>query len=267
MPRNAVIQMNRFKLKTTLLNEKEMPMPINMTTERQTHEKNYILAALSGAERDRLTKHLEPVNLELGGVIYGPNQHISYAYFPTTSIISLQYIMYTGACAEAAEVGNEGMLGLPILLGGNATPNTAIVQTAGEAYRLDQNILKEEFSCAGKMQHLLLRYTQAVMTQMFQTAACNRHHTIEQQLCRWLLLTVDRIPSGELIMTQELVANMLGVRRESITEAARSLQSSGCIRYRRGHVSVLDRRKLESSVCECYSVVKKEFVRLMSGVR
>jgi CRP-like cAMP-binding protein len=242
-------------------------MPKNITTEHQKPEQNYILAALGGAELDRLAKHLELVTLKLGDVIYGPNQHISYAYFPTTSIISLQYIMDTGACAEAAEVGNEGMLGLPILLGGNATPNTAIVQTAGYAYRLEQNILKTEFNSAGLLQRLLLRYTQAMMTQMFQTAACNRHHTIEQQLCRWLLLTVDRIPSGELLMTQELVANMLGVRRESITEAARGLQDSGCIRYRRGHISVLDRQKLERSVCEFYSVVKDEFIRLMSSVR
>jgi CRP-like cAMP-binding protein len=175
--------------------------------------------------------------------------------------------MDTGACAEAAEVGNEGMLGLPILLGSNATPNTAIVQTAGHAFRLEQNVLKREFNSAGLLQRLLLRYTQVIMTQMFQTAACNRHHTVEQQLCRWLLLTVDRIPTGELLMTQELVANMLGVRRESITEAAGSLQSAGCISYRRGHISVLDRQKLERSVCECYSVVKKEFIRLMSNVQ
>lgn len=239
----------------------------NITAENQKPEQNYILAALGNAELDRLAAHLEPVSLKLGDVIYGPNQHIGYAYFPTTCIISLQYIMDTGACAEAAEVGNEGMLGLPILLGGNSTPNTAIVQTAGHAYRLDQNILKGEFNSAGIMQRLLLRYTQAMMTQMFQTAACNRHHSVEQQLCRWLLLTVDRIPSGELLMTQELVANMLGVRRESITEAAGSLQNAGCIRYRRGHISVLDRHKLECSVCECYSVVKKEFSRLMSSVR
>lgn len=242
-------------------------MPKNVITEQQKPEQNYILAALNGPELDRLMKNLELVNLKLGDVIYGPNQHINHAYFPTTSIISLQYIMDTGACAEAAEVGNEGMLGLPILLGGNATPNTAIVQTAGYAYRLDQHILKTEFNSAGLLQRLLLRYTQAVMTQMFQTAACNRHHTIEQQLCRWLLLTVDRIPSGELLMTQELVANMLGVRRESITEAARGLQDSGCIRYRRGHISVLDRKMLERNVCECYSVVKEEFIRLMSSVR
>lgn len=238
-------------------------MPINFLADEHKPEHNYILAALGSAERDRLLKHLEPVNLKLGEVIYGPNDHIGYAFFPATCIISLQYIMDTGACAEAAEVGNEGMLGLPILLGGNSTPNTAIVQTAGCAFRLDQHTLKTEFNSGGTLQRLLLRYTQAIMTQMFQTAACNRHHTIEQQLCRWLLLTLDRIPSGELLMTQELVANMLGVRRESITEAARGLQEAGCIRYRRGHISVLDRQKLESSVCECYFVVKKEFIRLM----
>lgn len=238
-----------------------------VSLEQHKFEHNYILALLKGPELDRLSAHLEPVTLKLGDVIYGPNQHISYAYFPTTSIISLQYIMDTGACAEAAEVGNEGMLGLPILLGANSTPNTAIIQTAGHAFRLEQRILKSEFNTGGMLQKLLLRYTQAMMTQMFQTAACNRHHSIEQQLCRWLLLTVDRIPSGELLMTQELVANMLGVRRESITEAAGSLQNAGSIRYRRGHISVLDRSKLERCVCECYSVVKKEFIRLMSDVR
>jgi CRP-like cAMP-binding protein len=229
-------------------------------------EQNYILSSL-GAERERLTTHLESVNLKLGDMIYEPNQRIGYAYFPTTCIISLQYIMDTGASAEAAEVGNEGMLGLPILLGGNATPNTAVVQTAGHAYRLEQKILKEEFNFAGMLQRLLLRYTQAMMTQMFQTAACNRHHSVEQQLCRWLLLTLDRIPSGELLMTQEMVANMLGVRRESITEAAGSLQNAGCIRYRRGHIYILDRSKLETKVCECYSVVKQEFTRLMSNLQ
>lgn len=231
--------------------------------EQHKLEQNYILASL-GSELERLATHLESVDLKLGDVIYGPNQRISYAYFPTTSIISLQYIMDTGASTEAAEVGNEGMLGLPILLGGNSTPNTAVVQTAGHAYRLEQKILKGEFNLAGTLQRLLLRYTQVMMTQMFQTAACNRHHSIEQQLCRWLLLTVDRIPSGELLMTQEMVANMLGVRRESITEAAGSLQNAGCISYRRGHISILDRAKLELRTCECYSVVKGEFVRLMS---
>ena len=242
-------------------------MQKRIATEHQQPDKNFILAALNSAGQNSLLTHLEPVSLKLGHVIYGPTQHIGYAYLPTTSIISLQYIMDTGSCAEAAEVGNEGMLGLPILLGANATPNTAIVQTAGHAFRLEQSVLKREFNTAGFLHRLLLRYTQAMMTQMFQTAACNRHHTVEQQLCRWLLLTVDRIPSGELLMTQELVANMLGVRRESITEAAGSLQNSGCIRYRRGHISVMDRSKLELMTCECYSVVKEEFHRLMSKVR
>lgn len=242
-------------------------MPKTTVPEHHKPEENRLLAALGASELARLLPHLEPVNLKLGEVIYEPNQRVSYAYFPTTSIISLQYIMDTGACAEAAGVGNEGMLGLPLLLGGNTTPSTAIVQTAGHAFKLEQSILKKEFNAGGILQKLLLRYTQAVMTQMFQTAACNRHHSVEQQLCRWLLMTVDRIPSGELLMTQELVANMLGVRRESITEAAGSLQNADCIRYRRGHISVLDRKKLEHKTCECYSVVKEEFVRLMSNVQ
>lgn len=234
--------------------------------EQHRPEQNHLLAALSKAELDRLTKRLELVHMPLGDVIYEPNQPLSYAYFPTTSIISLQYVMENGASAEAAEVGNEGMLGVSLVLGGNTTPNYAVVQTAGYAYRLERSILKAEFNCADVLQRLLLRYTQALMTHMFQTAACNRHHSVEQQLCRWLLMTVDRIPSGELLMTQELVANMLGVRRESITEAAGSLQNAECIRYRRGHISVLDRNKIEKRACECYDVVKKEFTRLMTGV-
>lgn len=228
---------------------------------------NHLLAALSKPEIDRLTARLELVSLRLGETIYEPGQQLQYAYFPTTSIISLHYIMATGASAEAAGVGNEGMVGVPLFLGGNTTPSSAVVQTAGQAYRLERSILKAEFNCAGLMQRILLRYAQALMTQMFQTAACNRHHTVEQQLCRWLLLTVDRIPTGELVMTQELVANMLGVRRESVTEAAGSLQNAGCIRYRRGHIAVIDRSKLESRACECYDVVKKELNRLMTNVR
>lgn len=242
-------------------------MPTKITSDSQQPGQNHILAALSKPEFERVTKHLELVNLKLGELIYEPNQPIHHAYFPTTSIISMQYIMATGASAEAAEVGNEGMLGLPLLLGGNTTPSTAVVQTAGFAFRLEQRILKAEFNCGDLMQRILLRYTQALMTQMFQTGACNRHHSVEQQLCRWLLSTVDRIQSGELLMTQELVANMLGVRRESITDAARNLQNDGCISYRRGHISVLDRRKLETRACECYAVVKEEFTRLMSNVR
>jgi len=228
---------------------------------------NHLLAALSKPEIDRLTARLELVQLKLGESIYEPGQPLNYAYFPTTSIISLQYVMESGASAEAAGVGNEGMIGVALFLGGNTTPSAAVVQTAGYAYRLERSILKAEFNCAGLMHRLLLRYAQALMTQMFQTAVCNRHHSVEQQLCRWLLFTVDRIPTGELVMTQELVANMLGVRRESVTEAAGSLQSADCIRYRRGHIAVLDRRKLEARVCECYQVVKKELDRLMTNVK
>jgi len=230
-------------------------------------QQNRLLAALSKAELDRLTARMELVALKLGETIYEPGQPLHYAWFPTTSIISLHYVMETGASAEAAGVGNEGMVGVPLFLGGNTTPSSAVVQTAGFAYRLDPHILKAEFNCGDVMHRLLLRYTQALMTQMFQTAACNRHHSVEQQLCRWLLMTVDRIPTGELVMTQELVANMLGVRRESVTEAAGSLQNAGCIRYRRGHIAVLDRSKLEHRVCECYGVVRKEFVRLMTGIK
>ena len=231
------------------------------------HQQNRLLAALTTPELDRLAARMELVTLKLGEIIYEPNQPLSYAYFPTTSIISLQYIMESGAPAEAAGVGNEGMIGVPLFLGGDTTPSSAVVQTAGYAYRLDRNALKAEFNCAGIMNRLLLRYAQALMTQMFQTAVCNRHHTVEQQLCRWLLLTVDRIPTGELVMTQELVANMLGVRRESVTEAAGSLQSADCIRYRRGHIAVLDRKKLEARACECYQVVRQELDRLMTQVR
>ena len=232
----------------------------------ESAQKNNILSAIVSSELNELFPYLEPTYLQIGDVIYEPNQHMEHAYFPVSSIISLQYIMDTGACAEAAEVGSEGMLGLPILLGGNITTNTAIVQTAGLAYKLNHRILKKVFENRGSLHNILLRYTQAIMTQMFQTAACNRHHSIEQQLCRWLLLTSDRIPSGEFLMTQESVANMLGVRRESVTEAAGTLKSSGCIDYRRGHISVLDRGKLEGNVCECYQVVKNEFSRLMYSV-
>lgn len=227
---------------------------------------NRLLAALSEQELSRLAPHMDLVTLRLGEMLYEPNQLLQYAYFPTTSIISLHYVTESGASAEAAGVGNEGMVGVPLILGGNTTPSSAVVQTAGQAYRLERNILKAEFNGTGLMHRLLLRYVQALMTQMFQTAACNRHHSVEQQLCRWLLLTVDRIPTGELKMTQELVANMLGVRRESVTEAAGTLQNAGCIRYRRGHIAVLDRRKLESRSCECYEVVKKELTRLIGNI-
>jgi CRP-like cAMP-binding protein len=192
---------------------------------------------------------------------------MKYGYFPTTAIVSLHYVMESGASAETAGVGNEGVVGISLFMGGNTTPSSAVVQTAGHAYRLESRLLKQEFTRAGPLQHLLLRYTQALITQMFQTAACNRHHSVEQQLCRWLLLTLDRLSSRELVMTQELVASMLGVRREGITEAAGKLQQAGFIRYRRGHISVLDRSGLEARACECYAVVRNELSRLLPDAR
>jgi CRP-like cAMP-binding protein len=228
---------------------------------------NHLLAALPTAEFDRLAPHLELVPMLLGQVLYEPGGQMQHAYFPTTAIVSLQYVMESGASAESAGVGNEGVVGISLFMGGDTTPSSAVVQTAGHGYRLESRLLKQEFSRAGAMQSLLLRYTQALITQMFQTAACNRHHSVEQQLCRWLLLTLDRLPSRELVMTQELVASMLGVRREGITEAAGKLQLDGIVRYRRGHLSVLERAGLESRACECYAVVKTEIDRLLSDVR
>ncbi len=228
---------------------------------------NHLLAALPAAEFERLSPHLELAALPLGEILYEPGGQMQHAYFPTSAIVSLHYVMESGASAETAGVGNEGVVGISLFMGGDTTPSSAVIQTAGHGYRLESRLLKEEFNRAGFMQHLLLRYTQALITQMFQTAACNRHHSIEQQLCRWLLLTLDRIPSGELVMTHELVASMLGVRREGISEAAASLQGAGFIRYRRGHISVLERGGLEGRVCECYAVVKKELGRLLSDVR
>lgn len=202
--------------------------------------------------------------MPLGAVICESGGQLQHVYFPTTAIISLHYVMEDGASAEIAGVGNEGVLGISLFMGGNTTPCQATVQTGGYGYRLKVKLLMEEFDRAGPMMHLLLRYTQALMTQMSQTAACNRHHSVEQQLCRWLLLTLDRLPSNELTMTQELIAGMLGVRREGITETAGNLQREGLISYRRGHITVLDRTGLESHACECYGVVKKEFHRLLS---
>jgi CRP-like cAMP-binding protein len=202
----------------------------------------------------------------LGDMLYGPGEQLEHAYFPTTGIVSLHYVMASGASAESASVGNEGVVGIALFMGGDTTPSSAVVQTAGEGYRLEGRLLKAEFNRAGPMQRLLLRYTQALMTQMTQTAVCNRHHSVEQQLCRWLLLTVDRVPLKELTITQELIAGMLGVRREGITEAAGRLQSAGIIRYRRGHIAVLERSGLEGRACECYAVVKKEMGRLLSDV-
>ena len=228
---------------------------------------NHLLAALPAADFERLASRLELVAMPLGQILYEPGAQMQHAYFPTSAIVSLHYVMETGASAETAGVGNEGVVGVSLFMGGDTTPSSAVVQTAGHGYRLDSALLKQEFNRAGFMQRLLLRYTQALITQMSQTGACNRHHSIEQQLCRWLLLTLDRIPSGELVMTHELIGSMLGVRREGISEAASGLQEAGFIRYRRGHISVLERSGLEGRVCECYSVVKKELGRLLSDVR
>ncbi len=228
---------------------------------------NHLLAALPAAEYERLAPHLELVPMLLGETLYEPGGQLKHVYFPTTAIVSLIYTMESGLSAEIAGVGNEGILGISLFMGGDTTPSSAVVQTAGHGYRLKAGLLKEEFNRAGPVQRLLLRYTQALVTQMFQTAACNRHHSIEQQLCRCLLLTLDRLPSNELVMTQELIAGALGVRREGITEAAGKLQRAGVIRYRRGHIAVLERSGLEVGVCECYGVVKKELDRLLSDVR
>ncbi|MES2739941.1 MAG: Crp/Fnr family transcriptional regulator [Pseudomonadota bacterium] len=228
---------------------------------------NHLLAALLDAEFDRLSPHLELVSMPLGDVLYESGAKTQHVYFPTTSIVSLHYLLENGGSSEIAGVGNEGVLGISVFMGGDSTPSRAVVQTGGFGYRLKAHILMEEFNRAGPVLRLLLRYTQALLTQMSQTAVCNRHHTVLQQLCRWLLLTLDRLPGSELTMTQELIANMLGVRREGVTEAAGKLQSFGYISYRRGHISVLNRAGLEDDVCECYGVVKKEFARLLSDVR
>jgi len=228
---------------------------------------NHLLAALPTAEFEPLAAHLELVPLRLGEMLYESGGQMRHAYFPTTSIVSLHYVMESGASSEFAGVGNEGVVGVSLFMGGNSTPSAAVVQTAGHAYRLESRWLLQEFNRAGLLQRLLLRYTQALMTQMTQTAVCNRHHSVEQQLCRWLLLTLDRMQSNELVMTQELIANMLGVRREGITEAAGKLQRAGIISYRRGHIAMLDRSGLEAHVCECYAVVKTELSRLLSDVQ
>jgi CRP-like cAMP-binding protein len=199
-------------------------------------------------------------------VLYESGSELRHVYFPTTSIVSLLYVMLDGASAEIAVVGNEGVIGVALFMGGETMPNRAVVQSAGHAYRLKGHLLKQEFNRSGELQHLLLRYTQALLTQMAQTAVCNRHHSLDQQLCRWLLLSLDRLPSNELVMTQELIANMLGVRREGVTEAAGNLQKAGLITYRRGRITVLDRAGLEARACECYAVVKKEFDRLLPEV-
>jgi CRP-like cAMP-binding protein len=227
---------------------------------------NRLLAALPAQEFKRLEANLELVHLPLGQVLYESGCKLSSVYFPTTSIVSMLFVLEDGASAEIAIVGNEGILGISLFMGGETTPSRAVVQSAGWAYRLDANYIKTEFRRGGPVMLLLLRYTQALITQMTQTAVCNRHHGIEQQLCRWLLMSLDRLDSDSLTMTQDLIANMLGVRREGVTDAAGKLQRAGFIRYSRGHITVLDRPGLEKRVCECYAVVKREFDRLLSEI-
>ena len=224
---------------------------------------NKLLAVLPANIYERLRPNLELMPLKLGLSIYEAGSKQAYVYFPIDSIVSLLYVMKNGASAEIAVVGNEGLVGISLFMGGETTPSRAVVQSAGRAYRLRAKTLKAEFEFGGALQHLLLRYTQALITQMAQTAVCNRHHSIEQQLCRWLLLSADRLPSNLLAMTQDLIANMLGVRREGVTAAAGKLQEDGLIHYSRGRITILDRSKLESQVCECYAVVKTEFDRLL----
>jgi CRP-like cAMP-binding protein len=224
---------------------------------------NRLLAALPEAEWQRWLPHFEAVDLALGQVLYESGSTLSHVYFPTTAIVSLLYVMENGGSAEIAVVGNEGLVGISLFMGGESTPSRAVVQSAGQGVRLPARILKDEFGRGGPVLHLLLRYTQALITQMAQTAVCNRHHSLDQQLCRWLLLSLDRLHGNVLAMTQELIANMLGVRREGVTEAALKLQRAGLIRYARGRISVLDRTGLEERTCECYAVVKKEYDRLL----
>jgi CRP-like cAMP-binding protein len=226
-------------------------------------EQNHLLEALPSAERERLFPHLKLVMLPLGSVLYESGDAQRYIYFPIDAIISLLYVLKDGSSAEIAVVGNDGAIGIALFMGGATTTNRAIVQSAGRAYRMTRRRLRQEFERHGEMLHVLLRYTQALIPQMTQTAVCNRHHSVDQQLCRWLLLSLDRLASNELTMTQELIANMLGVRREGVTEAAGKLQKLGVIRYRRGKITVLDRARLEELSCECYEVVKKETDRLL----
>ena len=229
-----------------------------------TSKKNFLIAALPFAEFQRFSSGLELVTLHLGDMLYEPGQQLQYAYFPTTAIVSLHYITLSGAYSEMAGVGNEGVVGVSLFMMGGTTSSSAVVTTAGEAYRVPRKLLMDEFNRAEFVQRMLLRYAQGLMTQMAQTAVCNRHHSVEQQLCRWLLLTLDRMQNNELVITQMLVANMLGVRREGVSDAVRVLQSAGYISCRRGHITVIDRTGLEFRVCECYSVVKTEMNRLLS---
>src|SRR4051812_20751258 len=231
-----------------------------------TPKDNRLLAALPEEDYRALERALEPVELPLGSAVYESGGEQGYVYFPTSSIVSLLYVLADGASAEIAVTGSEGLVGIALFMGGETTPSRAVVQSGGRGYRLRASVLKTEFERGGALQHLLLRFTQALITQMTQTAVCNRHHAVDQQLCRWLLLSLDRLDTNELVMTQELIANMLGVRREGVTEAAGRLQDEGLIEYSRGRITILDRPHLEARVCECYAVVKKEYDRLLPEV-
>lgn len=232
-------------------------------TEPEDPRKNQLLSCLPDEEWERWKPQLELVDLPLGKVLYESGEQLAFVYFPTSGIVSLLYVLESGSSVEIAVVGSEGVVGISIFMGGGSTPSRAVVQSAGMAYRLRADTIKDEFNHSGPVMHLMLRYTQALITQMTQTAVCNRHHTLDQQLCRWLLLSLDRLPGNELLMTQELISNMLGVRREGVTEAALKLQAAGIIHYVRGHITVLDRAKLELRTCECYGVVKLEYDRLL----
>ena len=243
-----------------------------MDNRQGINHQNHLLAALPPREFNHIAPHLKLVPMPLGEVLYESTDRLQYAYFPTTAIVSLHYVTKDGASSEIVGVGNEGLIGTSLFMGGHTPPSRAIVYTGGYGYRLKARVLMEEFDRvggrrAGVMHHVLLRYTQTLITQISQTTVCNLHHSVEQQLCRWLLLTLDRLPSDELIMTQELIAAILGVRREGITKAAGDLQKAGCIHYRRGHITVLDRSRLESRACECYAVIRNEFDRLLCDVR
>jgi len=232
-------------------------------SDQHSPRKNHLLDALPADVYQRMLPNLELIEMPLGKVLYESGELLRYVYFPTDCIVSLLYVMENGSPAEIAVIGNEGIVGLALFMGGETTPNRAVVQSAGHAYRLSSALVKKEFGLNGPLLRLLLVYTQALITQMSQTAACNRHHSLDQQLCRWLLLSIDRLDSNNLVMTQELIANMLGVRREGVTVAAGDLQEAGLIEYQRGHITVLDRPGLEKRVCECYQVVKQEFDRLL----
>lgn len=237
------------------------------STPAHSPRENHLLASLPTSDLAKLERHLSYVAMPLGHMLYEPGARLTHAYFPTTSIVSLHYVTESGASAETAGVGNEGVVGVFLFMGGGTTPSSAVVQTAGHGYRIESRALNDAFDSTRAVQSLLLRYTQALITQMTQTAACYRHHSVEQQSCRWLLLTIDRMQSSELTITQELVANMLGVRRESVTEAVGTLQRAGCIRRRRGHISIVDRGGLELRCCECYAAVKTELARLLTDVK